>query len=104
MPRGGKREGAGRQPGSITKFAKHAREQARATGQLPHEFLLSIVRGEEVDGVVPKLDQRIDAAKAAAPYFAPKMTTAEVTVTDNPLKQLFDQIHAGGRKGLIHDK
>ncbi len=40
---------------------------------LPHGFLLSVVRGEAVDGVVPTLAQRIEAAKAAAPYFAPRL-------------------------------
>ena len=40
---------------------------------LPHGFLLAVVRGEAVDGVVPTLAQRIDAAKAAAPYFAPRL-------------------------------
>lgn len=101
MPRGGKREGAGRKPGSTTKMANEARAQAQATGQLPHEFLLTVARGEKIDETVPKLDQRIDAAKAAAPYFAPRMSATDVTLTANPLKELFDLIHAGGRRGLI---
>ena len=81
-------------------MAKEARVKAQATGQLPHEFLLSIVRGEEIDGAVPKLDQRIEAAKAAAPYFAPKMSVSDVNLKENPLQQLFEQINAHGRKSL----
>ena len=34
---------------------------------LPHELLLSIVRGETVDGRKPTLDERIRAAAMAAP-------------------------------------
>lgn len=101
MPRGGKREGAGRKAGAITKMAKEARTKAQATGQLPHEFLLSIVRGEAVDDVVPKLADRIDAAKAAAPYFAPRMSATDIAVTGNPFTQLFEVLNASGRKGLV---
>lgn len=101
MPSGGRREGAGRKPGSTSKVMTEARVRARATGQLPHEFLLSVVRGEPVDGRRPSLDQRIDAAKASAPFYAPKMATSEVTLTTNPLKELMDQINANGRKALI---
>ena len=101
MPSGGKREGAGRKPGSTTKIMREARVKAQASGQLPHEFLLSIVRGEAVGEKVPSLDQRIDAAKASAPFYAPKMAATEVTVSTNPLKEMFDLIHASGRKGLI---
>lgn len=70
---------------------------AKATGMLPHEWLLLVVRGEPVEQtrwevtrnragkelkrelitemVYPSLDARIDAAKAVAPYFAPKLAT-----------------------------
>ena len=34
---------------------------------------LQIMRGEAVDGTVPTFAELIDAAKAAAPYFAPKL-------------------------------
>jgi len=36
------------------------------TGELPHEFLLRVARGEEIDGHIPTFAERIDAAKAAA--------------------------------------
>jgi hypothetical protein len=84
-------KGRGRPQGSLSKIAQEAREKAQATGQLPHEFLLSIARGEIIyrDIVLPNgqldkieevydFDARRDAAKAAAPYYAPKISTVEV--------------------------
>lgn len=70
---------------------KEARARAAATGELPHEFLLRVSRGEVIRtqfvddfGVVQErvevydFDKRVDAAKAAAPYYAPKISTVEV--------------------------
>lgn len=76
---GGKRDGAGRPLAAVSKVTREAVERARETGQLPHEFLLRITRGESIDGRTPTIQQRIDAAKAAAPYFAPRLTPTEVT-------------------------
>lgn len=71
---------------------------------LPHEFLLKIVRGHQIEVTppgwtgakkfaVPTLQQRIDAANKAAPYYAPRLSTVEVIqgISDNDL----DQIIAG---------
>jgi len=80
MPRGGHRPGAGRKPGSVNRMSTKAREQAATTGELPHEFLLRVARGELVDGHVPAFNERMDAAKAAAPYFAPRLATAQFDV------------------------
>jgi hypothetical protein len=55
-----------------------AREEAAKSGQLPHEFLLSVARGEEVDGYRPTFAERMDAAKVAAPYYAPRLGTLHV--------------------------
>ena len=95
------RNKGGRPFGSMSKIAKAAREKAIATGELPHEFLLRIVRGEAIyrDHVHPRtklvtkiaeiygFTERIDAAKAAAPYYAPKISTVEVIhgVSDDEL-------------------
>ncbi len=83
--------GAGRPKGSMSKIAEETRERAQATGLLPHEILLSMARGEPQtvytpgeDGKVTEqlvalsIDERRDAAKAAAPYYAPKISTVEV--------------------------
>lgn len=90
--RGGVQPGSGRPRGSLSKITEEAREKAKATGQLPHEFLLSVARGEAIyredidseTGEIFKVKEiydfpvRIDAAKAAAPYYAPKISTVEV--------------------------
>ena len=40
---------------------------------MPHEFLLKVARGETIDGHVPTFAERLDAAKQALPYFAPRL-------------------------------
>ena len=80
MPRGGARLGAGRPKGAISRMNTVAREAARRTGELPHQFLLRVARGEEIDGTVPTLNLRVDAAKAAAPYFAPRLASQNVNL------------------------
>lgn len=80
MPPGGRREGAGRKPGGVNKMSAAARERAALTGELPHELLLRVSRGENIDGHKPTFQDRVDAAKAAAPYFAPRMSTIDASV------------------------
>jgi hypothetical protein len=63
MARGGKRPGAGRKPGSLTKKTRDIAEAAAAAGETPLEHMLKIMRDPAVDD-----DRRMDAAKAAAPY------------------------------------
>lgn len=94
MPSGGKRKGAGRPPGSATRRTREVADRAASSGELPHEFLLRVVRGEAIDGTVPSFADRLEAAKAAAPYFAPKLAAVDLTsegtltvydVSDEPL-------------------
>ena len=47
-------------------------EDAQAAGQLPLEFLLSVMRDNE-----QKIERRIEAAKAAAPYLHSKLASIE---------------------------
>lgn len=99
---GGKRLAAGRPAGGIAKISAVAREKAMATGLLPHEWLLSVARGDPIahkrwDILLDENDKeisrelieevyyadfstRVDAAKAAAPFYAPKLATQTVTV------------------------
>ena len=58
--RGGRREGAGRKPGSVSRIDAEARQRAVAGGMMPLDYLLSIMRDEN-EGK----RERIDAAKAA---------------------------------------
>lgn len=100
MSVGGKRPGAGRPKGSVQKITAQAREEAKATGLLPHEWLLKVARGEPIeqkrwvikhdkkgnviskelvtDIVYPDLPMRQDSAKAAAPYYAPRLAAQTV--------------------------
>lgn len=100
----------GRPPGSAAKMAQEARAWAKGTGELPHEILLNLARGRPV--CIPEIDPKtglfvideesgefkrkwvspgmaevIECAKAAAPYFAPKISTVEVItgVSDDDL-------------------
>ena len=93
----------GRPKGSVGKLSLAAREAARLTGELPHEFLLRVTRGEVIAQPmrldsgetrtvyqIPDLPMRVDAAKAAAPYFAPKLSAVQFLSqsTDDELDQL----------------
>jgi hypothetical protein len=73
--RGGKRNGAGRKKGSISKttaIGKEAIIKAAAEGITPLDFLLGTMRNEETD-----FHTRLDAAKAAAPYMHPRLASVE---------------------------
>lgn len=104
------KRGRGRPPGSNTRLAAEAIEAAKATGKLPHEILLSMARGEpQTQYVVDKqtgeikaeivsidIEVRRDAAKAAAPYYAPKISTVEVIhgVQDDELDSIIAELAA----------
>ena len=71
--RGGRREGAGRKPGSVTRIDAEARQRAAAGGMMPLDYLLSIMRNES-EGK----RERLDAAKAAAPYCHARLASTEL--------------------------
>ncbi len=99
---GGPRTGAGRPRGSKNNMTKAAIEAAKEQGVLPHEWLLSVARGDaieqkryeivrdkdgnEIDKIVmtemiyPDIGLRMDAAKAAAPFYAPKLATQVISM------------------------
>jgi hypothetical protein len=106
MARGGARPGAGRKAGSINKLSAAATAAAAATGQLPHEFLLEVSRGNVKIRVgrtkrKPTFEERIDAAKAAAPYYAPRLAAvvAKVNTPGNPWEELL-KFAEGKSRGL----
>ena len=80
MGYGGKREGAGRPLGAVGKISAEAILKAKTTGELPHEFLLRVSQSDTVDGHDISLEQRVYAAIAAAPYFAPRLAAIEQRV------------------------
>lgn len=108
--------GEGGMPKSIKQVMRDlAKAEAKLSGILPHEFLLNIVRGEPIVqryaidikddyGVVveqkiyekevyPTMEARTEAAKAAAPYFAPRLATQVVTIRgrEDVLNNLTDE-------------
>lgn len=74
--RGGPRPGAGRKPGAINKATAKAREKAEAGGIMPLDFMLEIMRDPEADR-----SERLDMAKAAAPYIHAKLASVEANIT-----------------------
>jgi len=80
MAYGGARPGAGRKKGGINAMSAEIRAKAQESGELPHEFLLRVSRGDQIDGIPITFEQRMTAATAAAPYFAPKLAQIDQTV------------------------
>jgi hypothetical protein len=101
--RGGQGRGGGRKLGSVNRLAKDAIVAAKETGMLPHEWLLGVARGDSVEQkrwkiqydketgeeisrelitetIYPEFPVRMDAAKAAAPFYAPRLATQTVSV------------------------
>lgn len=97
-----------------TILTELAKAEAALAGILPHQFLLAIVRGEPItqrytvdirdeNGVVveqhiyekdvyPSMEARTEAAKAAAPYYAPRLATQVVTLNNpNQMSHLTDE-------------
>lgn len=73
MPRGGKREGAGRKAGSATAKTREVANAAAVAGLTPLDYMLTVLRNE---AALPA--ERMWAAEKAAPYIHPKLSSAEV--------------------------
>lgn len=74
MPRGGARPNSGRPKGGANKLNDEARKKALADGISPLEYLLKIMRDDQME-----LEKRIDAAKAAAPYVHARLQSTTVS-------------------------
>lgn len=72
MARGGKREGAGRPAGAITKRSREAAENAAKDGITPLEYMLNVLRDDTADA-----KDRMWAAEKAAPYVHAKLASVE---------------------------
>lgn len=77
MARGGRREGAGRPKGSVSKLDEQARKAALASGISPLDYMLGVMRDAGADEA-----KRLDAAKAAAPYCHARLSSVEVAGPD----------------------
>jgi hypothetical protein len=77
MARG--RKTGGRQKGTRNRATAEARAAAEATGTLPLDYMLSVMRDANAD------TKRRDAmAMAAAPYLHPKLSSVEPKPFTNP--------------------
>jgi hypothetical protein len=78
MPRGGRRTGAGRKPGSLNVRSREIAERAAAEGITPLEVMLQAMRqrwdGGDVDGAV-------SAAEKAAPYVHARLAAVDSNVS-----------------------
>ena len=71
--RGGRRAGAGRKPGSATRKTREIADAAADTGITPLEYMLSLLRDKDLAGA-----ERFEAAKAAAPYMHPRLSSLDM--------------------------
>lgn len=101
----------GRPRGALNKASREQRERAATSGMLPHEFLLAVTRGEAIGGYVPSFAERLEAAKAAAPFFAPKLSAVEASVMHKPMHQMTDdellaliEVHAEDELAAMRSK
>lgn len=79
--RGGKRDGAGRPSGAITRASREAIRVAEHTGEMPRDYMLRVMRDPKADPA-----RRDDMAKAVAPYFHHRLSSIEHgNNPDNPL-------------------
>jgi hypothetical protein len=78
MTHGGPRTGAGRKPGQATKLNQEARAQALEGGISPLDYMLGQLRDETNSKA-----ERMDAAKAAAPYVHAKLANVDANVNAN---------------------
>lgn len=111
--RGGARPGAGRKKGSKPKKTLESIERMKAMGMedLPHEFLARVAMGDVIkvrrhtgngryrtEYWSPTPDQQIEAAKACAGYFQPKLVSQRVS--NDPDSPFMVQLDPKVLKGL----
>lgn len=77
MPRGGAREGAGRKRGVPNKASSERQAAVQASGMTPLDYMLSVLRDDDNEP-----HNRLDAAKAAAPYVHQRLAAVEHTGKD----------------------
>lgn len=70
MAAGGRRTGAGRPKGSVSRANEEVRSRALATGETPLDYMLSVMRDPRASA-----RRRDDMAKAAAPYVHARIAT-----------------------------
>lgn len=86
MARGGSRPNSGRPKGAVNRATAKARIEAEKSGILPLDFMLKIMRDERADRA-----ERLDMAKAAAPYVHARLAAVTVGGDDDadPIRHVF---------------
>ena len=98
MPRGGRRDGAGRKKGSRTRRTEKTTEiaeKAAGEGPLPLEVMLKAMRAADARG---DLAAAAAFAKDAAPYLHPRLQSVEVggKAGGPPVPVQFVEVARGG--------
>jgi hypothetical protein len=84
MAHGGARPGSGRKLGAATAKTREIANGAAEAGETPLEFMLRVMRDTAAD-----MPQRLDMAKAAAPYIHPRFATVDLgNKDDKPFEQV----------------
>jgi hypothetical protein len=85
MAKGGKRVGAGRKRGSLTKRTREVARAVAKTGITPLEYMLKVMRNPRADA-----DRRDRMAAAAAPFMHPRLQAAinPVDPTKPPVQRI----------------
>lgn len=66
----------GRPKGKLNRLAMEKAGEIAESGQLPADFLVAVYRDESLD-----MKLRVEAARAAAPYLHPRLSTSEIDLT-----------------------
>lgn len=85
--RGGKRPGAGRKPGSRNKKSAALIEAVEQSGETPLQFMLRVMRDPR-----KPWDDRMEMAKAAAPYIHAKLSSVEVNANVTNHESALDEL------------
>ena len=85
------RRKAGRPHGGISHAARIAQKKAKANGKLPCQLLLDWAQTGLMEKIKLTIEQRMDAAKAAAPYYSARLSSTKVMGADaGPIKIALD--------------
>lgn len=91
MARGGARPGAGRPKGAPNKRTVAQAEAVAASGLTPLDFMLSVLRDEQ-----RTREERMDAAKNAAPYCHARLQSIEADVSTETYEDRLRRLAEGG--------
>jgi hypothetical protein len=98
MPSGGKRQGAGRKAGSANTKTREIADKAASEGVTPLEYMLAIMREESLPEdadaaqIIAMKAMRFEAAKAAAPYIHPKLSSVEMNANVTNHEAALDEL------------